>query len=94
MQHLRQMRGLDVYTPRQISNRAREFQDAMIGTCRQIELTHLHPHQTLAFILQLIKLANFRHAQIGVAYDTGALGIGIRKAGSLNVPCRFRPLTN
>ena len=32
LQRLRQMRGLDFFTPRQICNRARQFQDAMIGT--------------------------------------------------------------
>lgn len=41
------MRALDFFTPRQIRNRARQFQDAVIGTRRKIELTHRRPHQTL-----------------------------------------------
>ena len=42
MQRLCQMCGLDVFTPRQISDRARKFHAlrAMIGARRQIELRH------------------------------------------------------
>ena len=61
------MRGLDVLTPRQVGNRAREFQAsrAMIGSCRQIQLCHRRPHQALtlrqaqcgALLLQPAKLS-------------------------------------
>jgi hypothetical protein len=50
------MYRLDFVTLRQICNRPRQFQDVMIGTRRQIELRHRHPHQTLTFILPLAKL--------------------------------------
>ena len=42
LQRLRQVRGLNLFTPRQISDRARQFHAlrAMIGARRQIELRH------------------------------------------------------
>jgi len=42
-----QMRRLDFITPRQICNRAREFQDAIMSTREEIELRHCRTHQTL-----------------------------------------------
>jgi hypothetical protein len=67
---------LDFFAPSQIRNRAAQFQDAVIGTRRQIKLRHRRPHQTLtlrlrstqrdAFILQLAKLPYLPDAHIGV----------------------------
>ncbi len=34
------MRGLDVLTTRQVCDRARQFEDTMIGARREIELRH------------------------------------------------------
>ena len=68
-QRLRQMRGLDFLTARQICNRARQFQDAMIRSCRQIHLTHRRPHQTLTFVLQLAKLPYLPDTHVGIADD-------------------------
>jgi len=70
------MRGLNFLTPRQ-------FQDAMIGTCRQVELTDRHPHQTLTFVLQLAKLPYLPGAHIGVTDDVG--GAVIREMLLLNI---------
>ena len=42
------MHGLNLLTPRQIHNRARELQDAMVSPHRQVKLTHPRPHQALA----------------------------------------------
>ena len=69
------MRGLGVFTPRQISNRASQFHAsrAVICTRRQIELTHRHPRQTLTLILQLAKLPYLSDAHIGVADDVGVV---------------------
>jgi len=60
MQRLCQMRGLDLLTPRQVCDRARQFDAsrALIGTRRQVELSHRRPHQSLTFILQSTKLPN------------------------------------
>ena len=43
LQRLRQMRRLDFITPRQIRNRARQFQKPIIGTRGQIVLRHRRP---------------------------------------------------
>jgi len=43
----------------------------MMGTLRQIELTHRRPHQTLTFILQLAKLPDLSDAHIGIANNIG-----------------------
>lgn len=40
LQRLRQMRRLDVLTPRQVCNGARQFQDTVIGARREIHLRH------------------------------------------------------
>jgi hypothetical protein len=62
------MRGLDLFTPRQIRNRARQFHAlrAMIGTRRQIELTHRCSHQTLTLALQPAKLASLLDTHVGI----------------------------
>jgi hypothetical protein len=39
VQHPCQMRGLDVFAPREIGNRARQFEDAMIRARGQILLS-------------------------------------------------------
>ena len=43
VQRLCQMRRLDLFTPREICNRAGQFEDTMIGTRRQVHLTHRSP---------------------------------------------------
>ena len=65
------MRGLDIFSRRQICNRARQFHAsrAMIGTRRQIELRLRRPHQTLTFGLQATKLPNLPDAYIRIADD-------------------------
>jgi hypothetical protein len=60
------MRGLDLFTPRQLRNRARQFQYAMIGTRGQIELTHRCSHQTLTLALQPAKLASLLDTHVGI----------------------------
>ena len=40
LQRLRQMTRLDGLTPRQVRDRARQFQDAVIGTRRELQLVH------------------------------------------------------
>jgi len=57
---------MDLLTPRQIRNRARQLQDAMIGSRRQIELRHRRPHQTLTLLLQPAKLPDLPHAHIRI----------------------------
>ena len=49
LQRLRQVHGLDLLTPRQVCNRARQFENAVICPRRQIELRHRCPHQALTF---------------------------------------------
>jgi len=53
-----QVDSLDLFTPRQVCNRARQFHAlrAMIVTGGQIELHHRRPHQMLTFIQQLTRL--------------------------------------
>jgi hypothetical protein len=51
LQRLCQMHGLDFLTPRQICNRACEFEDAMISARGELQLTHRRAHQALTFIL-------------------------------------------
>jgi hypothetical protein len=63
------MRGLDLFTPRQISDRPCQFQDAATGTRRQIHLARRHPHQTLTIILQFAKLPYLPNAHISVRND-------------------------
>jgi len=58
---------LDLFTPRQIRDDARQFQEAMIGARRQIELTHRCPHQALSLILQPAKLTDLPDTHIRVA---------------------------
>ena len=53
----------------------------MIGTRRQIELTHCRPHQALTFRLEAAKLPDLPDAHIRVADNIGTLGIGIRESG-------------
>jgi hypothetical protein len=53
------MQGLDLFTPRQICDRTRQFQDAMVGTRQQTELTHRCSHQALTISLQIAKLLYF-----------------------------------
>ena len=60
LQCLCQVPGLDLFTPCQIRNCARQLQDAVIGPRRQIELRHRRPHQALPFIGQLAELPNSR----------------------------------
>jgi hypothetical protein len=63
------MRRLNSFTTRQISNCTSQFQNAMIGTRRQVELAHCRPHQTLTFILQLAKLPDLGNPHVRVADD-------------------------
>ena len=79
------MRGLNLFAARQIRDGARQFEDAVIGTCRQIELTHRRPHQALTFGLEAAKLPDLVDAHVCVAKDIGRLEIG--KSVMLNVPC-------
>ena len=53
----------------------------MIGTRRQIELTHCRPHQTLTFGLKLTKLPYFANTHICVANNVGGMG----EAAVLNI---------
>ena len=69
LQRLRQMRGLDLFAPRQVGYRARQLQYAVIGSCRQIVLRHRRPHQTLTFILQLAKLPDLPDTHICITND-------------------------
>jgi hypothetical protein len=73
LQCLRQIRGLDLFTPCQIRDYPRQIEDSVISSRQQIELTHCCPHQTLtlrqtqysAFILQFAKLPDLPDAHIG-----------------------------
>ena len=69
LQRLRQMRGLNIFASHKIGNGARKFQDAMISPRGQIELTHCRTHQTLTLVVQFAKLADLRHAHIGITHD-------------------------
>src|SRR6185295_9773807 len=42
----------DTATPPPDMRSCAQFQDAMIGACRQIHLRHRRPHQTLTIIMQ------------------------------------------
>ncbi len=46
----------------------------MIGSRRQIELTHCRPHQALTFGLELAKLPHLADAHIGIANDISGVG--------------------
>jgi len=85
------MHRLDRFTLRQIRNRPRQLQDAMIGARRQIELTHRREHQTLTFILQFAELPYLPDTHIGVADD---VGLRIGKALLLNIACRLHTIAN
>jgi len=61
----------------------------MVGSCRQVELTHRGSHQTLTFILQLAKLPYLPYAHVRIAKDR-MLGIKFREAFALFV-ARFEP---
>ena len=50
----------DFVTPRQIRNRPRDFEDAMKGARRQLQLLHRRSHQRLARRVELAK-----HTHIG-----------------------------
>ena len=50
-------------------NRALKFEGAMIRPRRQVELRHREPHQTQAFLLQLVELLDLPHVHIGIAHD-------------------------
>ena len=45
LQRLRQVHGLNLFILRQVCNRARQLEHAMIPPCRQIQLAHRLPHQ-------------------------------------------------
>jgi len=47
MYRVSKWRGVDPFSLSQISNRLRQFQDAMVRPRRKIELGHRGPHQTL-----------------------------------------------
>jgi hypothetical protein len=63
------MWGLDIFTPCQVRDHTRKFQDAMIGSRRQIELSHRRAYQMLTIVLQLAKLPYLSDAHIGIAND-------------------------
>ena len=76
LQRLCKMHGLDLLTPCQISNGSGQFENAMIGARRQIELGHRRPHQTLTLLpstllrtsLQPAKLPDLPHTHIHITY--------------------------
>jgi hypothetical protein len=44
LQRLGHVRGLDIFAPSQVGDRPRQFQDAVVGAGREIELAHAqHP---------------------------------------------------
>jgi hypothetical protein len=89
MQRFRQTHRLDFFTPRQVRNRSSQFQDVMMGPRTQIELGQCRPHQALTFFAYFAELLDLSHTHIGVADDSGGLGVGrlaIGKSSLLKVP--------
>jgi len=66
----------------------------MIGSRRQIELTHCRPHQALTFGLERTKLPYLPDAHVCVAKNIGIGRLGIGKSVMLNVPCGLNALTD
>lgn len=58
MQRIHPICSVGFLSSHHVCNHARKFQDVMIGTCRQIQLSHRRPHQTPTFILYPTKLPN------------------------------------
>jgi len=69
LQRLGQMHRLDLLTPGQIRDGARQLEDAVIGARRQVQLRHGRAHQGLALIVHLTELPHLGHAHVGVADD-------------------------
>ena len=89
LQRLCQMRRLNCFAPRQVCYRAREFQDAVIGARRELQLAHGRFDQTLPGFVQFTKLAHLGHAHIGIADQRCA-----RKAFALVLARAFHPFAN
>lgn len=70
----------------------RQFQSAMMGSYRQIHLTHRRSHQTLPLILQLAKRPHFPYSQIGITYYVCCFSIC--KSLVLNIPFGLGQFTN
>jgi hypothetical protein len=89
------MRRLDMFASCQVNNcpRLLHASRAMIGSCRQIELTHRRTHQTLNFILQLAKLPDLPDAHVGITKDWMPR-IDIRESRALKVACGSHPFAN
>lgn len=83
LQRLRQVWGADFLAALQICYCARQFQDSVIGSRRQIHLIHSCTHQALTLVLQPAKLPYLPDAHIRVADD---IGFAIRKPLVLNIP--------
>ncbi|WP_345107928.1 hypothetical protein [Candidatus Villigracilis vicinus] len=64
--------------------------NAVIGSCRQVELTHCRPHQALTFGLELTKLPYLPDAHVCVANNVGGIG----EALILNVSCDLHALAD
>ena len=81
LQRLGQVRRADVFAAGQISDGARQFEDAVVGARRKLELVHGGLHQRLAGVVQLAEFAHFGGTHVGVA--GGGVGGGVFEAGVL-----------
>jgi hypothetical protein len=67
LRRLGQVRRLDSFTSRQICDRACQFQDAVIGARREIQLAHRRADQVVTGFIEFAEFAHFSHTHIGVA---------------------------
>lgn len=63
------MIGLNVVALSQVSDGAGQFQDAVVGTSREVELLHGRLQQLFGGRLDLTKLAYFGWSHVGIAGD-------------------------
>ena len=81
------MNKLYFITTSQVCNRARQYQDAVIGTRREVQLVHGGAHQLPAGIVQLAMLAQAGGLHVGVTGDL----VGRAASSGGCVTFRFSP---
>jgi len=74
----------DIVMPLPDRDPARQFEHAIIGRRRHIELTHRRTHQVLILVLQIAKLPYVPNTYIRVAKD-GMFGFKFREVFALYI---------
>jgi len=94
------VRWPDIFTPRQVGDGASEFEDAVVGAGRELELVHGSLHQGTAGIVELAKQAHFGRVHIGIAqnlvfgFNFSSLVFCSQESRPLNIARRFYPLAH